>query len=78
VPNSRGKKRKPSTKERSKALACDDAGFNSFLTGCLQWDPQHRFNPETAIQHEWILEVPAASILSCTLVGCCVRVVLYG
>jgi len=56
VANSRGKKRRPNSKELSKALSCDDVGFNSFLTGCLQWDPKERCTPENAIQHEWILE----------------------
>jgi len=56
VPNSRGKKRKPSSKDLSAAVPCNDQGFLSFLAGCLRWDPRERFTPEGAIQHEWILE----------------------
>jgi len=56
VPNSRGKKRRPNTKDLATILACNDNGFVSFLKGCLKWDPRTRFKPEDAIQHEWVLE----------------------
>jgi len=56
VPNSRGKKRRPKTKELSTVLSCNDKAFVSFLQGCLRWDPRNRFTPEDAIQHEWVLE----------------------
>lgn len=56
VPNSRGKKRRPSTKDLATILSCQDHGFVSFLKGCLRWDPRNRFKPEDAIQHEWVLE----------------------
>eukprot|EP00656_Telonema_subtile_P001356 TRINITY_DN10616_c0_g1_i4.p1 TRINITY_DN10616_c0_g1~~TRINITY_DN10616_c0_g1_i4.p1 ORF type:complete len:402 (+),score=118.06 TRINITY_DN10616_c0_g1_i4:75-1280(+) len=56
VANSRGKKRRPGTKDLASALQCADHKFVSFLQGCLRWDPRSRFSPEDAIQHEWILE----------------------
>jgi len=56
VPNSRGKKRRPSTKELATLLSCNDKQFVSFLKGCLRWDPRQRFTPEDAIQHEWVME----------------------
>jgi len=56
VPNSRGKKRRPSTKELGTMINCNDKGFVDFLKGCLRWDPRTRFKPEDAIQHEWVLE----------------------
>merc|ERR1719473_454356 len=56
VPNSRGKKRRPGSKDLSSALQCKDHKFIHFLQGCLKWDPRERFTPEDAIQHEWILE----------------------
>merc|ERR1712196_759446 len=56
VPNSRGKKRRPNTKDLGTILSCNDQGFVSFLKGCLRWDPRMRFKPEDAIQHEWVLE----------------------
>jgi len=56
VPNSRGKKRRPNTKELSSLISCNDKSFVSFLRGCLHWDSRCRFTPEEAIQHEWVLE----------------------
>lgn len=56
VPNSRGKKRRPSTKDLATVLSCNDKSFVNFLKGCLRWDRRNRFKPEDAIQHEWILE----------------------
>lgn len=56
VPNSRGKKRRPGTKQLGRALDCQDHKFVHFLECCLRWDPRERFTPEDAIQHEWILE----------------------
>jgi len=56
VPNSRGKKRRPSTKDLATILSCNDKSFVNFLKGCLRWDRRNRFKPEDAIQHEWVLE----------------------
>eukprot|EP00742_Colponemidia_sp_Colp-10_P006299 GILJ01006751.1.p1 GENE.GILJ01006751.1~~GILJ01006751.1.p1 ORF type:complete len:598 (-),score=65.09 GILJ01006751.1:440-2233(-) len=56
VPNSRGKKRKPGTKDLVSALRINDSAFINFLECCLRWDPRERFTPEDALQHEWILE----------------------
>lgn len=66
VPNSRGKKRRPGSKDLVLALKCNDPLFTGFLDGCLQWDPDERFTPEDGLQHEWILEatVPAAALRS--------------
>ena len=54
VANSRGKKRRPSSKDLSTVLRCGDASFVSFLEGCLHWDPDVRFTPDQAFQHPWI------------------------
>jgi len=56
VPNSRGKKRRPNTKELGNILSCHDSGFVDVLKGCLRWDPRSRFKPEDAIQHAWVLD----------------------
>jgi len=56
VPNSRGKKRRPGTKDLGRVLDCGDPKFVHFLQCCLRWDPRDRYSPEDAIQHEWILE----------------------
>ena len=62
VANSRGKKRRPGSKDVATAIRCNDAAFVSFLEGCLQWDRKDRFTPEQALQHEWITEasIPAS------------------
>mmetsp|Transcript_27184 Transcript_27184/g.88833 ORF Transcript_27184/g.88833 Transcript_27184/m.88833 type:complete len:694 (+) Transcript_27184:149-2230(+) len=64
VPNSRGKKRRPASKDLASALRCSDPAFVSFLEGCLQWDKKDRFTPDQALQHEWITEaaIPSTSI----------------
>lgn len=56
VPNSRGKKRRPGTKDLQMALRTGDSKFIDFLNGCLLWDPRERFRPDDALQHEWILD----------------------
>eukprot|EP00802_Teleaulax_amphioxeia_P006735 Tamp_06740.p1 GENE.Tamp_06740~~Tamp_06740.p1 ORF type:complete len:684 (+),score=127.26 Tamp_06740:161-2212(+) len=61
VPNSRGKKRRPGSKDLASALRCNDAAFVSFLDGCLQWDKNHRLTPDQALQHEWITEASMPS-----------------
>ena len=56
VPNSRGKRRRPGSKELALALRCPDAGFVAFLQGCLRWDPRERLSPDTALAHDWICD----------------------
>mmetsp|Transcript_111190 Transcript_111190/g.358970 ORF Transcript_111190/g.358970 Transcript_111190/m.358970 type:complete len:787 (-) Transcript_111190:571-2931(-) len=56
VPNSRGKTRRPGSKDMQMVLRTSDTKFVDFLQGCLQWDPRERFTPEDALQQEWILE----------------------
>ncbi|KAM4618667.1 dual specificity tyrosine-phosphorylation-regulated kinase 4 [Polymixia lowei] len=56
ITNSKGKKRRPSSKELSTVLKTNDALFLDFIKGCLTWDPTKRMTPDEGIQHEWILE----------------------
>jgi len=56
VPNSRGKTRRPGSKDLQMVLRTSDMKFVDFLQGCLQWGPRERFTPEDALQHDWILE----------------------
>eukprot|EP00741_Cyanophora_paradoxa_P025736 tig00000391_g24835.t1 len=53
VPNSRGKKRRPASKDITACLKCSDAGFVNFLENCLRWDLRERFTPEDALQHDF-------------------------
>eukprot|EP00405_Crypthecodinium_cohnii_P038897 CAMPEP_0206542752 /NCGR_PEP_ID=MMETSP0325_2-20121206/10376_1 /ASSEMBLY_ACC=CAM_ASM_000347 /TAXON_ID=2866 /ORGANISM="Crypthecodinium cohnii, Strain Seligo" /LENGTH=680 /DNA_ID=CAMNT_0054040903 /DNA_START=384 /DNA_END=2422 /DNA_ORIENTATION=+ len=56
VPNSRGKTRRPGSRDMQMALRTSESKYVDFLQGCLQWDPRERFTPEDALQQEWILE----------------------
>mmetsp|Transcript_43722 Transcript_43722/g.135474 ORF Transcript_43722/g.135474 Transcript_43722/m.135474 type:complete len:723 (-) Transcript_43722:338-2506(-) len=56
VPNSRGKTRRPGSKDMQMVLRTSETKYVDFLQGCLQWDPRERFTPEDALQQEWILE----------------------
>jgi len=64
VANSKGKKRRPASKDLLSTLRCTDMSFVSFLEGCLQWDAAERFTPDSALRHEWLAELvsqPAAA-----------------
>ena len=66
VPNSRGKKRLPGTKDLAGAIKCRDPSFISFLEGCLRWEPEDRMTPDQALRHEWVLQatVPLSGLRS--------------
>ncbi|KAF7490947.1 Dual specificity tyrosine-phosphorylation-regulated kinase 2 [Sarcoptes scabiei] len=52
----RGKMRgPPGTKSWSVALkGCEDECFVDFIKKCLDWDPQTRMTPYTALRHAWL------------------------
>ncbi|CUF29479.1 protein kinase, putative [Bodo saltans] len=60
--NSRGKIRRPSTKDLSSFLRVSAANLNDpegglfvdFIAKCLAWDPNNRWTPMQAMQHPWI------------------------
>lgn len=56
VANSRGKKRRPNTKDLATVLRTHDSKFLSFMNACLAWDPKERLTPEEGLSHPWILE----------------------
>jgi len=56
VPNSRGKTRRPGSKDLQAVLRTSEGKFVDFLQGCLRWDAKERFTPDDALQQEWILE----------------------
>jgi len=64
VPNSRGKRRRPGSRDIATVLRTTDKLFVSFLQGCLEWDKGVRFSPEQALQHPWLADsvsAPSAS-----------------
>uniref|UniRef100_A0A7M5VBA8 dual-specificity kinase n=1 Tax=Clytia hemisphaerica TaxID=252671 RepID=A0A7M5VBA8_9CNID len=54
--NSKGKKRRPSSKDLGQVLKTNDPLFLDFIRRCLEWDPVKRMTPDEAIQHPWIQE----------------------
>ncbi|GLH10192.1 Dual specificity tyrosine-phosphorylation-regulated kinase 2 [Gryllus bimaculatus] len=54
ITNSKGRKRKPGSKDLSLAIRCNDALFVDFIAQCLQWDAKKRMTPDEAMRHEWI------------------------
>lgn len=68
-PNSRGKVRRPSSKDLSSFLRVSTTNINDpesglfvdFITKCLAWDPQQRWSPAQAMQHPWIIGVEQAA-----------------
>ena len=57
ITNSKGRKRRPGTKDLSYAIKTTDVAFLDFIRQCLEWDPALRLTPEQGLQHEWILSV---------------------
>ncbi|KAL4656713.1 dual specificity tyrosine-phosphorylation-regulated kinase 4-like isoform X1 [Arapaima gigas] len=56
VTNSKGKKRRPNSKDLASVLKTSDPLFLDFLKRCLIWDPLKRMTPGEALQHDWILD----------------------
>eukprot|EP00731_Ephydatia_muelleri_P010544 Em0005g1130a len=56
ITNSKGRKRKPGSRELASAIKTTDPSFLDFIRRCLEWDQAARMTPEEALQHQWILE----------------------
>ncbi|ELT89454.1 hypothetical protein CAPTEDRAFT_149906 [Capitella teleta] len=56
ITNSKGKKRRPGSREVAQAVKTSDALFLDFLRKCLDWDPSRRMTPDEAHAHDWIKE----------------------
>ena len=52
--SSKGRRRKPSSKDLRSVLKCDDDAFVDFIARCLRWDPARRLTPHDALKHEFI------------------------
>jgi dual specificity tyrosine-phosphorylation-regulated kinase 2/3/4 len=59
--SSKGRRRRPSSKELRQALKCDDEAFLDFITRCLRWDPARRLNPNDSLHHEFITGIKMSS-----------------
>ena len=54
--NSRGKTRKPGSKNIENILKGADAGLIDVVKRCLDWDPVSRVTPEELLNHPWMKE----------------------
>ncbi|CAH0557160.1 unnamed protein product [Brassicogethes aeneus] len=61
ITNSKGRKRKPNSKNLSIALRCNDQLFIDFISRCLEWNPKRRLSPDEALRHPWILSATSHS-----------------
>jgi dual specificity tyrosine-phosphorylation-regulated kinase 2/3/4 len=59
--SSKGKRRRPSSKDLRQVLRCDDEAFLDFITKCLKWDPTRRMTPQEATKHEFITGIKISS-----------------
>ncbi|GAB1213069.1 hypothetical protein ATERTT37_002218 [Aspergillus terreus] len=57
--SSKGRRRRPSSKDLRQVLKCDDEAFLDFISRCLRWDPARRLNPHDALRHEFITGIKA-------------------
>jgi dual specificity tyrosine-phosphorylation-regulated kinase 2/3/4 len=55
--SSKGRRRRPSSKDLRQVLKCDDESFLDFIARCLRWDPARRLNPNDALIHEFVTGV---------------------
>ncbi|XP_018566309.1 dual specificity tyrosine-phosphorylation-regulated kinase 4 isoform X1 [Anoplophora glabripennis] len=55
ITNSKGRKRKPGSKNLAMVLRCNDPLFIDYISKCLDWNPKKRMTPEEAVRHPWVL-----------------------
>lgn len=55
--SSKGRRRRPSSKDLKQVLRCEDEPFLNFVARCLRWDPARRLTPLDAMNHEFITGV---------------------
>ena len=58
--SSKGRRRRPSSKDLKHVLKCDNEAFLDFISRCLRWDPARRLNPLDAMNHEFVTGVKGA------------------
>lgn len=59
--SSKGRRRRPNSKDLRQVLKCDNEPFLDFISRCLRWDPARRMNPIEAMSHEFITGVKPPS-----------------
>ncbi|XP_056644515.1 dual specificity tyrosine-phosphorylation-regulated kinase 4 isoform X1 [Diorhabda sublineata] len=52
--NSKGRKRKPGSKNLAMVLRCNDPMFIDLISKCLEWNPKKRLAPDEALRHPWV------------------------
>ncbi|KAB7503646.1 Dual specificity tyrosine-phosphorylation-regulated kinase 2 [Armadillidium nasatum] len=66
ITNSKGKKRRPGSKDLASILKSPDSLFVDFISKCLDWDPSQRLTPDEALQHEWLQSYTYSMSPSCS------------
>ncbi|KAK4018015.1 hypothetical protein OUZ56_000085 [Daphnia magna] len=61
ITNSKGRKRRPGSKDLTSILKNCDPVFVNFVSRCLEWDPNKRMTPDEAHRHEWFAGAAATS-----------------
>lgn len=64
VPNSRGRVRRPNSKDLKAFLKTQDECFVDFVRGLLIWEPEKRLTPMQALQHPWMQDECDSSTVS--------------
>jgi serine/threonine protein kinase len=54
IVNSRGKKRIPGYKNLEEIMNTAEDGLVDLVKQCLEWDPEKRITPKSALNHEWL------------------------
>jgi len=55
-PNSSGVFRRPNSKSLKDLMDTEDDLFVDFINKCIEWDRDEWLDPESALNHEWIIE----------------------
>uniref|UniRef100_A0A8C9R378 dual-specificity kinase n=1 Tax=Scleropages formosus TaxID=113540 RepID=A0A8C9R378_SCLFO len=54
ITNSKGRRRRPNSKDLATVLKTNDPLFLDFIRRCLTWNPNKRMTPNEAMHHKWI------------------------
>ncbi|CAK4699095.1 hypothetical protein LEN26_005286 [Aphanomyces euteiches] len=52
--NTRGRRRRPASRELKALIKCQDAKLVDLLFKCFRWDPATRLTPREAMEHDWL------------------------